>query len=63
MENTNRILRVVDQGLTAQFCSTYSWANMIDDLELTAEEKDWAKDHICYKAYILSERSSDEVHI
>lgn len=44
-----QILYLVNKALGYQF-ETYSWMNMIDDIEdLTTEEKEWAKEHTTYK--------------
>ena len=52
MKPKERILELVGKALDYQFC-TYSWLDMIDDIEdLTPEEKEWAKEHISYRAYI-----------
>lgn len=52
MRTQQEILSIVNGGLVNQF-QTYSWLNMIDDLDLTKQEKEWAKEHIDYKAYTL----------
>lgn len=55
MVNKERTLEVVGMALNYQF-DTYSWHDMIDDITgLSDEEKDWAKEHICYKAYVVGE--------
>ena len=52
MKLKREILRLVNQGLEAQF-DIYSWAQMIDDIDvLTGVEKEWAKNHTGYRAYI-----------
>ena len=47
------LLERVGKGLDCQF-EMYSWDKMIDDAleDCTKEEKEWAKTHISYKAYI-----------
>jgi len=46
-----RVLQLIDEALGFQFSNSYSWENMIDDVEkLSAEEKAWAKKHIIPKA-------------
>ena len=51
--NKAHILNQVGQALDCQFQS-YTWEDMIDDIDnLTKEEKEFAKENICYKAYIL----------
>ncbi len=46
------ILNKVNDGLVAQF-EMYSWHDMINDCDLTPEQKAWAKENIDYRAYIL----------
>lgn len=46
------ILNQVGKALDAQF-EMYTWDKMIDDADLTDEEKVWAKENVCYRAYIL----------
>ena len=53
MREKEYILNEVGKALDIQF-ELYSWENMIDDLSLTPEEKVWAKEHICYRAYLLN---------
>lgn len=50
--NVIKILNIVGKGLDRQF-ELYSWENMINDLDLTVEEKKWAKKHLCYKVYVI----------
>ena len=42
--NIENIKRRVEQGVSSQF-EVYTWWNMLDDCNLTAEEKEWAKYH------------------
>jgi hypothetical protein len=52
MKPKDYILERVGKALDYQF-EIYSWDNMINDIDdLTEEEKQWAKEHISYKAYI-----------
>lgn len=47
------VLNRVAKALEYQF-ETYSWFDMISDIpDLTDEERKFANEHICYKAYIL----------
>ena len=46
------VLNRVSKGLEYQF-EGYTWFDMLDDCGLSPEELTWAKEHICYKAYIL----------
>ena len=52
MIDKDYILSRVSKGLECQF-EIYSWDNMIDDLDLTKKEKEFAKNNIGYKAYII----------
>ena len=52
-----KILHEVNKGLSFQFDTVYTWENMIDDLDLTDEEKSWAKENITFKAYIRGEEN------
>lgn len=50
------ILNRVGKGLDYQF-EIYSWFQMINDVlkeDFTEEEIKWAKENICYKAYIFN---------
>ena len=50
------VLRLVSKALDYQFDCSYSWINMIEDIDsLTKAEKAWAKENISYKAYIVGE--------
>jgi hypothetical protein len=53
MRDKEFILNEIGKALDWQF-SNYSWWQMIDDTDLTKEEKEWAKEHISYKAYIFN---------
>lgn len=44
----HRIKHIVQKGLECQF-NIYSWEDMIDDLDLTPKEKEWAKKHLSYR--------------
>ena len=56
MKNSERILEEVNRALNFQFGDNYSWYDMIDDIPyLTETEKNWAKENIDYKAYIMGE--------
>jgi len=46
-----RILNRVSKALDSQF-EMYTWEDMIDDCDLTADEKKWALENIGYRAYI-----------
>ncbi len=46
------VVRQVKKGLESQF-ETYSWDQMIDDLDLTPEEKAWAKQHTEYAVHVI----------
>ena len=51
------ILNRIGKALDCQF-EMYSWEQMIDDAlegEATPEQIKWAKENICYKAYIFGE--------
>jgi hypothetical protein len=50
--NVNEVARIVKKGLESQF-ETYSWEHMIDDLDLTREEKAWAKRHTEYAVRVI----------
>ena len=51
MKSPEEILNIVGKALDYQF-ESYSWFDMIDDImDLTKEEKDYAKEEISYKAY------------
>jgi len=43
-EDQKDIVRRVEKGLAAQF-EIYSWEQMLRDIELNAEELEWAKEH------------------
>ncbi len=46
--DADKVAYYVKKGLESQF-ETYSWDQMIDDLDyLTPEEKAWAKQHTTY---------------
>ena len=47
--DTELVLYKVQKGLESQF-DNYSWDTMIDDLELTKAEKEWAHHHTGYRA-------------
>lgn len=52
MKTPEEILNIVGKSLDYQF-ESYSWFDMIDDImDLTEEEKDFAKENISYKAYM-----------
>lgn len=46
--DTPRIIKEVSNALDAMF-EGYDWANLIDDLDLTKEEKNWANANLMYK--------------
>lgn len=51
--NIEKIRRELERGMDCQFDCSYSWLDMIDDLDnLTAEEKEWAKEHSTYSVKI-----------
>jgi hypothetical protein len=52
MKTPDEILYEVNKGLEAQFIS-YSWYNMIDDLQLSKAEKEWAKQHTTFRAVMV----------
>ena len=48
-----KIQRELTKHLDYQFDGVYAWLDMIDDIDsLTAEEKDWAKEHSTYAVEI-----------
>jgi len=48
-----KIRRELTKHLDYQFDGVYAWLDMIDDIDsLTAEEKDWAKEHSTYAVEI-----------
>ena len=48
-----KIRRELTKHLDYQFDGVYAWLDMIDDIDsLTAEEKDWAKEHSTYAVKI-----------
>ena len=49
----------VQDGLCAQFDGIYSWSNMIDDLDLSPEEKAWAKEHTIHRVEITGINECD----
>jgi histidinol phosphatase-like PHP family hydrolase len=54
--NRREILRLVNKALDYQF-ESYSFAHMIDDImDLSDEEKKWAKENLTYKAYVFRPR-------
>ena len=46
------VLNRVSKALDCQF-EIYSWYDMLNDCELTKAEREWAKEHISYRAYII----------
>ena len=52
--NPEYILNRVNKALDTQF-EIYTWEDMLNDCDLTKEEKQWAKENISYKAYIIGE--------
>lgn len=49
MIDRERVKEKVADGLAAQFSSCYTWEDMIDDCNLNAAERQWAKAHLTYK--------------
>ena len=52
MIDKGKVKYYVEKALGYQF-ETYSWSDMIDDIEdLDEEEKQWAKEHTTYSLFI-----------